>query len=67
MEPFENIFGIVMIAIGVFLTLFYGIYVKRRDVGPGADTPEKRICLYGAIGIGVAFVGVGTICLMYLP
>lgn len=65
MEPFEKTIGIVMIAIGVFLVLFYGIYVKRRDVGTGLDTPEKRIHLYAAIGIGVAFIVPGIIFLVF--
>ena len=64
-----RIFPIAMIAIGIFLTLFYGIYIKRRDVGPGMDTPAKRISMYAAIGIGAAFIGGGAIflwCLRYV-
>ncbi len=55
-----------MIVIGVLLTLFYGIYVKRKEVGRGADTPERRIVLYAAFGIGAAFIGAGTIMLLFV-
>ena len=65
MRHFNLIFSVVMIAIGIFLTLFYGVYIKKRDLGPGADTPEKRVAMYAAIGMGVGFIGAGTIFLMY--
>ncbi|MEX0716906.1 MAG: hypothetical protein WD066_09975 [Planctomycetaceae bacterium] len=58
-----RIAAIVVIAIGMFLTLFYGVWIKRRDVGPGLDTPEKRIAVYEAIGIGAGFIGAGAILL----
>ena len=67
MEPLGTVFGIVMIAIGVFLALFYGVFMKRRDVGSGTDTPEKRISLYEAIGIGAGFIGCGMIWLIFGP
>ena len=66
MEHFTITFSIVMIVIGTFLALFYGVYMKRRAVGSGMGTPEKRIAVYGAIGIGVMFIGVGTIFLVLL-
>ena len=58
-------FSVAMIAIGIFLMLFYGIYMKRRSVGAGVDTPEKRIQLYAAIGMGLAFIGGGVLFLIY--
>ena len=67
MDNFYRTFAIVMIAIGAFLTMFYGIYVKRKEVGPGMDTPSKRIAVYCAIGIGAMFIGDGIVFLVVLP
>ncbi len=55
-----------MAAIGLFLALFYGLYIKRRDVGPGMDNPEKRIAVYVALGIGAMFLGGGLVFLIIL-
>lgn len=66
MQSFALTFGIAMVAIGVFLAVFYGWYMKRRDVGRGLETPEKRMALYGAIGISALFVGVGLVFLFLL-
>ena len=60
----DYLLPIVLIAIGIFLTVFYGIYMKRRELGPGIDTPEKRIAVYVAIGIGLAYIGGGMIFLV---
>ncbi|MEX0703201.1 MAG: hypothetical protein WD069_13990 [Planctomycetales bacterium] len=65
-KSFLFVFGTVLIAIGAFLTLFYGVWIKRREVGAGLDTPEKRIALYVAIGIGAAFIGGGVIFLVLM-
>jgi len=64
---FQVTFGVALIAIGVFLTLFSGLYVKRKEVGGGADTPEKRTHLYAAIGIGSMFIGGGIVFLVLGP
>ena len=60
-------FAAVLIAIGIFLFFFHGVYMKRREVGRGMDTPEKRITVYVAIGIGAMFILGGTVFLIYLP
>ena len=62
---FATMFAVAMIAIGIFLACFYGVYIKRKEVGPGIDTPEKRIALYTAIGIGVMFIGGGMVFLVF--
>jgi len=57
-------FPLVMIAIGVFIFWFYGVYVKRKEVGRGMDSPEKRIALYVAVGCGAMFIGLGVVFLL---
>jgi uncharacterized membrane protein YhiD involved in acid resistance len=64
MEYLSMLFPIAMIAVGVFLTLFFGIYMKRREVGPGMDTAQKRIAVYVATGIGLMFLGGGMVFLV---
>jgi drug/metabolite transporter (DMT)-like permease len=67
MVTFRIVIGVVMMAIGGFLAAFYGIYLKRRELGTGAETPQKRMALYAAIGMGVLFVGGGIVLLVFAP
>jgi hypothetical protein len=63
---FGQVFGSVMILLGVLLVLFYGLILKKKEVGKGLGTPEKRIHVYVAFGIGSAFVGGGTILVIFV-
>lgn len=56
-------FALGMIAVGAFLTLFYGVWIKRREIGRGLDTPKKRIAVYAAIGMGAGFIGGAAVLL----
>ena len=58
-----TIFAVGMIIIGVLLLFFFGLYMKRKQIGRGLETTEKRIYLYCAIGIGLAFILGGIIVL----
>ena len=63
---FDNL-GLGAIAIGVFLTFFYGVYIKRKEVGPGMDTPMKRIAVYEAVGMGASFICAGLMFIIFFP
>ena len=65
-EHSAELFSLANIGIGIFLLFFYGVYIKRREVGRGMDTPEKRIVVYEAVGIAFAFVAGGLIIWWYV-
>ena len=67
LHAFLRTYAAAMIGIGVFLTVFHGVYMKRKTVGPGIETPEKRIAWYVAIGIGAGFFGGGVLFSIYGP
>lgn len=60
-------FGIALIAIGVFLAVFYGKFIKGREVGRGFENTAKRIYAYTAFGISALFIGGGLVFLILFP